>query len=322
MSQPLRHVACTCSVAILEKARLRGHFREVIAELAARDVSHLTDLQRARRAALLVELGRYASTGRFPKNRDFPAQLVPYFVDAVGTRCAVAHLVEATGDTELVSEITTHQNPARIRELEGDPALQAWLDRAGLTAAEAARIQPSYCFITKADACVCNHAYAATGVVEATLVTEPWSSRAMVRIDAVHGNAGSAMVGAELEIQTYFPNQAQPGDRLLVPVEMSSPSTMGYGQAFIVLPDGEVELAPCGNGVPALAKEDAIAALLETNAIDGQAACAASLASVDPVWDDSQCEDGGCATAGDASPFAIGTALLVAALGRRRSSRV
>jgi hypothetical protein len=82
--------------------------------------------------------------GRFPKNRDFPGQRVPYFIDADGTRCAMAHLIECAGDSGLVARVARTRNNARVRELADDPELVAWLDRNGITLREAARIQPQY----------------------------------------------------------------------------------------------------------------------------------------------------------------------------------
>jgi len=310
----VRHVPCTCSARRLERARLRLHFREVLAELAACDVSHLTRPQRTMRRQLIVELARYARTGSFPKNRDFPGRLVPYFVDASGTRCAVAHLIESTGNGDLVAAVAQRRNHARVRELEGDPALRAWLARAGLTAAEAARIQPSYCFDTKAEACVCDQSYAPSGVIEGTVVSTSPSGLAMVRIDVVHGNVGAVAIGEQLAIQTH----GQIGDGLLVPVELGQ-STMYYGLTFIVTPDGSVELS-CHIETPTLTKADAISAILATEDLDGQSGCATALANLDASWGDSVCDDGGCAASdGGASPFLVGTALVVAALWSRRA---
>src|SRR4051812_43112355 len=80
-----------------ETARLRAHFREVLAELRPREVVHLSASQRAQRVRLLGQLARYAKAGRFPRNLDAPGLQIPYFVDAFGTRCAMAHLIESTG---------------------------------------------------------------------------------------------------------------------------------------------------------------------------------------------------------------------------------
>ncbi|MDB4931641.1 MAG: hypothetical protein JWM10_4125, partial [Myxococcaceae bacterium] len=68
----------------------------------------------------------------------------PVFVDGDGARCAMAALIESTGDGALVDRVARAHNLAAVRELAGDPGLVAWLDRNGLTLAEAARIQPSY----------------------------------------------------------------------------------------------------------------------------------------------------------------------------------
>ena len=156
---------CRSPAAILERARLRAHFKVVLAELAARDVSDLTPAQRAQRTRLLVELAVYAQKGRFPKNRDFRGERRPYFVDASGTRCAMAHLIESTGERDLVARVGREANHARVHELAADVALRAWLSSVGLTVDEAARIQPSYCFATPAYECVCDES-SVVGVIE------------------------------------------------------------------------------------------------------------------------------------------------------------
>ena len=127
-----------------EVQRVRAHIVAAEQWAGSRDLSELTPSARAARVALLRELSHYRERGRFPRNRDFPGQRVPYFVDAEGTRCAMAHLIEFTGDSALVRRVATTRNNARVRELAGDPELIAWLDRNGLSLEEAARIQPSY----------------------------------------------------------------------------------------------------------------------------------------------------------------------------------
>lgn len=83
----------------------------------------------------------------FPKNRRFPGRMLPHFIDEGGVRCAMAHLMDATGAAtrDFVQHVARSANYARIPELAGVPALVAWLDANGLTLAEAARIQPTYC---------------------------------------------------------------------------------------------------------------------------------------------------------------------------------
>jgi hypothetical protein len=302
---------------LLEQVRLRAHFRQVLAELKARDVSHLATPERSMRERLVLELARYARAGVFPRNRDFTDRRMPYFIDASGTRCAVAHLVEATGEREYVEHVRRTRNNARVRELASDRALQAWLRGAGFTVAEAARIQPSYCFVSKADVCFCNLTSSGPGVVIAT-TTEQVGNGVTARVDSLHGETGAIAIGESITVQTN--SGAHPGDPLLVSVGFQG--TMPYFGFALRLDGDEVILNNCEHDVPVLSKSDAIAALL---ADDGAGTgCSMHLASVDDTWGESQCDDdgpGGCAIGGPASPLVIGAAL-AAALFTRRSGRV
>ena len=87
-----------------EVLRLRRHFAIVERELLARDVSQLAPAQRDARARHIARLRAYARRGVFPKNTDFPDRFVPYFVDRVGTRCAMAHLIEEAGQGAFVAQ--------------------------------------------------------------------------------------------------------------------------------------------------------------------------------------------------------------------------
>jgi hypothetical protein len=69
---------------------------------------------------------------------------VPYFVDEHGTLCAMAYLISRSGREDLVDKIAASRNNARIAELAADAELIAWLGAAGISPAEAARIQPMY----------------------------------------------------------------------------------------------------------------------------------------------------------------------------------
>jgi hypothetical protein len=311
-----------------EQARLRSHFRRVLLELEARDTGHLAAPQRQARAHLIRELARYARLGRFPKNLDFPGARVPYFVDAFGTRCAMAHLIEATGERAFVARIAGSTNNALVRELAGDLELIAWLERVGLTAAEAARIQPSYCFVTKADECLCNQALSPVAIVEGTVVAKPSANEVTVRVDAVHGDASVVMTGQEVTTAA----DAATGEVVLLQAWQNGPMMMSYGNPFSVQSDGTVKLY-CNLPVPALKKEDAIDAMLATKAAGGSgdvSACVDTLKKVDARWGESQCEDsdapgeeGGCSltTPGAGSPLVMGTLLVAAAAWSRRGIR-
>lgn len=104
---------------------------------------------------MLEALAEYRARGVFPQNLDLPDRKVPYFVDASGIRCAMAHLIEISGGGALVERIARTRNNATIHELADEPELVAWLGAAGLTLEEAATIQPSYCFEPNAS-CLCN----------------------------------------------------------------------------------------------------------------------------------------------------------------------
>ena len=131
----------------VETARVRAHLDSVEREFRAKDVSRLTPAQRAARLRNLDVLHDYWVRGVFPVNTDFPGQRLPYFIDRYGTRCAMAYLIEQSGDGDLVARVAATNNNARIPELRTDPELGAWLWQNGMTLEEAARIQPEYdCF--------------------------------------------------------------------------------------------------------------------------------------------------------------------------------
>jgi len=131
-----------------EVVRLQRHFDTVLGELRARDVSTLTPAQRVARQTHIERLAAYAARGVFPRNTDFANRRVPYFIDRVGTRCAMAYLIEQSGSGDYVALVSRKINNAYISDIERDPelgnALDAWLRANGLTVAEAARIQPEY----------------------------------------------------------------------------------------------------------------------------------------------------------------------------------
>jgi MYXO-CTERM domain-containing protein len=239
---------------------------------------------------------------------------VPYFVDAFGTRCAMAHLIESTGAAALVARVAAARNNALVPELAGDPELVAWLDQAGLTAAEAARIQPSYCFVTKAEECVCSRAGDADAVAEATVIGTPGEGQALVRVDAVHGEMGLVAVGDQVQISVY--EDVAPGSVLVVGVTAGETEPR-YHNTFQL--NGDTVALSCAEDVPELQKADLIDALLSGD-------CPASLAGTDPIWGESICEEGegGCSAcaigSAGAAPSAWPIALLAVAavLSRRR----
>lgn len=135
--------AMTFTTEADEDARIRAHLTRALARCEEERAGELADAQRARRAEVLGALRRYIEVGRFPRNRVGNAP-VPVFVDRDGARCAVAALLEATGEHALVARIARTRNLAHVDELSDDNELAEWLARNGLTALDAARIQPMY----------------------------------------------------------------------------------------------------------------------------------------------------------------------------------
>jgi hypothetical protein len=111
--------------------------------LAARQPAGLSDEQRAERRRMIAFLREYIDAGRFPIN-DVRPQRTSIFVDAAGNRCAMAALIERTGQGALVARIARTNNLARVHALAGDVELARWLTAHGLTVDEASRVQPGY----------------------------------------------------------------------------------------------------------------------------------------------------------------------------------
>lgn len=127
-----------------EVERVRAHLVRVEDELRAADVTHLTASQREARSRHLAVLREYHERGLFPHNHTVPDRRVPVFVDEHGTHCAVGYLLARDGRHDIVERIASERNLATVPELADDAELAAWLDGAGLSVEEAARIQPAY----------------------------------------------------------------------------------------------------------------------------------------------------------------------------------
>jgi hypothetical protein len=123
--------------------RVQSHLLRTEAALRAQPPAGLSPEQLAARLRSLDHLHAYAVRGVVPTNDRF-AQPTPVFIDPVGTRCAMAALIEAEGGEDFVFRIARDRNNARVDELLNEPDLVSWLERNGMTAEEAGRIQPSY----------------------------------------------------------------------------------------------------------------------------------------------------------------------------------
>ena len=127
----------------LEKLRVYLHLWCVELRLRMVKTDHLSEKLKQQRQLNLNRLQTYRKQGVFPKNLDFPLAFVPYFKDAYGTPCAVAHLMEQSGARQIVTAVAKSNNHIYVNSISGGPAL-AWIKQSGLTQKEAARIQPQY----------------------------------------------------------------------------------------------------------------------------------------------------------------------------------
>ncbi len=257
------------------------------------------------RRLLLDELVHYRRSGHFPRNPG-TRPFAPVFVDEVGTRCAVAHLLEASGEGELVRRIAHERNHAFVSELVDEPRLRAWLAAAGLTAAEAAAIQPSYCLRPFSDALRAHDFYApARAVLDGTIVSIAGDVTAEMRIDTIRGTTSEYVVGEMIETVGPGP-QPVVGQHRLVPIPPVSPTPVSFAYDGMMLSDTSVPLTV----------EQYVAAVTSTD-------CEGTLHSFDARWSDHPpCPDGpaqSCAVSPSGDVTTIG--ILVALLAYRRLRR-
>lgn len=98
-----------------------------------------------RRQLQIARVERYARRGVFPQNVDFEGERVPYFIDARGVPCAVAHLMIEDGLRTDVERIARETNHVLVMSVSSGPIVE-WVRESGLLQEEAARIQPKYDF--------------------------------------------------------------------------------------------------------------------------------------------------------------------------------
>jgi hypothetical protein len=145
LSLGARRPAAATDFETRERARIQAHFDSVLGELRAVDLRALDASRREKRSELVAVLEAYRNRGVFPHNYDVPERPTPTFVDPrTGVRCAVANLVDYTGRGDIVTRVAAANNHVYVMELGADTAFTGWLDRHGITLAEAARIQMPY----------------------------------------------------------------------------------------------------------------------------------------------------------------------------------
>lgn len=261
--------------------------------LAEGGVGPLPRAARLARMLLIRELEAYRDRGVFPKNHHVPGRR-PTFIDEHGTRCAMAHLMELGGAGALVTEVAREANHAYVDDLAADQRFTSWLAAAGLSVAEAARIQPSYieqCMSAAEALCMVAPASPTAivpGVFEATIV-EGTGGPLLARVEMIYGNAPFA-VGYVIQVVSSKIELAV-GDRVLGTVEPSV-SQNGFATPANhvlarILPGGDLD-APVGSAPGSYYAEIGYLTVSDVVLLRGQAsreACRGTLAAKDLCFD-------------------------------------
>jgi hypothetical protein len=203
----------------------------------------------------------------------------PTFVDHEGTRCAMAHLLDSTGANELVDRVAATANHAYVRELAADATLVSWLIEHGLSAPEAARIQPGYCG-SPALECVCETSF----IDAANLVAGLVQADGRLLVDEVFQSETGIEVGDVLEV-TF--NQGAFGEGTRVFAEVGEGAQIHY--AFADTDSLSMSGCPSFPGTPPETLD--VAVVLD---IVNGAECVETLQAADPNWvDESECDNEG-----------------------------
>jgi MYXO-CTERM domain-containing protein len=227
VSRPSSGVMPACACDRCERTRVRHHLLGAIEQILARPA--ITASASRSRAVVVAELVRYTVAGTFPRNEDPSRPLGPIFVDRIGTRCAVGHLLDRTGEAALVDDVARTANHAFVAELARDTRLQSSLARVGITEAEAARIQPCYSCPAwdPLPECACAlpglHA-----LVVGVVVTDPETFGKTIVVEATYGEPVFA-VGDVIRSWSENPDSyvgVHEGARLLLGVEAEDPQVL------------------------------------------------------------------------------------------------
>ena len=248
--------APSCAACEGERARVREHLEGALQVLQTRGLPVT-----ARRARLVSELRRYTDEGRFPINETSPDRAMPAFIDAHGTRCAMAFLIENHGGEDLVARVAANDNHGFVHSLAASSDLRAWLRAWDLSIDEAARIQPGYCWT--AAHCTCKNSAGAQTVLE---VVDG-------KITKIHGKPSDHKVGDPLD--RGYRDRKQTNTFLVVPyfVQREKGRTERMYEWKMV----DEDIVTCGVVDKGVIKEHAIRALLSAD-------CTKTLESIDPKY--------------------------------------
>ncbi len=244
-----------------ERSRVAAHIARA-EKFASESAATLDPLRALVRDVLLRALREYREEGIFPENHR-TGWHSPVFVDEQGTRCAVGHLLELSGESELVQKIASERNLATVHQLADEPRLVQWLEAAGISLTEASLIQPGYApTCSTAAQCFCapyrirgapQSRYEGDGGVQTTAVLDCTLIESNIaRIDRIYGSTEGHSVGDTISVTA-----ATDRGRVLVPVEANGAQPIRWDQldagqplylAIPVSPDGTATCTALGWG--------------------------------------------------------------------------
>ncbi|GLR19047.1 hypothetical protein GCM10007940_36630 [Portibacter lacus] len=122
--------------------RIQLHLNLVIQQLKSIRPRRLNSAQIANRLFLLDGLQQYVDKKIFPINK-YHVNRQPYFVDNLGTNCAVGQMIYLSGDHQLLAKVSKDHNYDYIENISTD-GLKEWATEFGFTLEELKWIQPAY----------------------------------------------------------------------------------------------------------------------------------------------------------------------------------
>lgn len=122
--------------------RIQFHLNQVIKHLKKTAPLASSSIVQQKRMRLLEELSLYAARQVFPKNIYHP-NYQPYFIDHLGTHCAVGYMMKVSGNGELAQRISQEHNYDYLADIK-TPGIQEWAENNGFLLEELAWIQPQY----------------------------------------------------------------------------------------------------------------------------------------------------------------------------------
>lgn len=122
--------------------RIQFHLQLVIENLKTNIPTRFNTIQKAKRLNLLNKLQEYSDRKVFPINQSHSVR-TPYFVDHLGTNCAVGQMIYVSGHEDLVAKISQEHNYDYIMDIK-IPGIHEWANEFGFTIEKLKWIQPVY----------------------------------------------------------------------------------------------------------------------------------------------------------------------------------